>query len=116
MIAFWGDRELPVYAMYDTAATGPAALLEVADSLGLEINSEPTNLGRFNSYQKEYCDYASFQIKSLDGSLILDVKDALIGTLLTTERDKPPRNTDICHSITSHFCNLYIQHKCSDHL
>ena len=48
--------------MYDTAATGPAALLEVADSLGLEINSEPTNLGRFNSYQKEYCDYALFQI------------------------------------------------------
>ena len=86
-----------MYAMYDTAATGPAALLEVADALGLEINSEPTNLGRFNSYQKEYCDYASFQIKSLDGSLILDVKEALIGTLLTTERDKPPRNKDISH-------------------
>ena len=86
-----------MYAMYDTAATGPAALLEVADSLGLDLNSEPTNIGRFNSYQKEYCDFASFHIKSLDGSLVLDVKDALIGTILTTERDKPPRNRDISH-------------------
>ena len=50
VIAFNGDRSILVYAMYDTAATAPAGLLEVADAIGAEIASEPCNLAKFNSY------------------------------------------------------------------
>ena len=97
VIAFNEDREVPVYAMFDTAATGAAGLDEIAYALGLELSSEPTQLATFNSYQREVHDFASFKIRSLDGATELDVKEAIIGTLLTTERDVPPKNSDISH-------------------
>ena len=97
VIAFNEDREVPVYAMFDTAATGAAGLDEIADALDLELRSEPTNLAIFNSYQREVHEFASFKIRSLDGATVLDVKEAIIGTLLTTERDIPPKNSDIAH-------------------
>ena len=91
--------------MYDTAATAPAGLLEVADAIGAEITSESCNLAKFNSYNREVCDFASFKISSLDGTTVLDVKDAIIGTLLTTERDRPPKNSDIEH--LDYMCDVH---------
>ena len=105
VIAFNGDRSILVYAMYDTAATAPAGLLEVADAIGAELTSEPCNLAKFNSYHREVCDFASFKISSLDGTTVLDVKDAIIGTILTTERDSPPKNSDIEH--LDYMCDVH---------
>ena len=65
VIAFNEDREVPVYAMFDTAATGAAGLDEIADALDLELRSEPTNLAIFNSYQREVHEFASFKIFKL---------------------------------------------------
>ena len=42
-------------------------------------------------------DFTNFTVQPIDGSFSIDVDNALVGTILTTERDKPPKNHDIGH-------------------
>ena len=83
--------------MIDSAATSSAILLETADMINAEIFQLPCRLSTFDSSTETQRDFTNFKVKPLDRSFELDVQEALVGQILTTERDQPPRNSDIAH-------------------
>ena len=97
VLASVAGKEIPVYAMIDSAATSSAILLETADLIGAEIFQLPCKLSTFDSTIETERDFTNFTIKPLDRSFELDIQNALVGQILTTERDRPPRNSDIAH-------------------
>ena len=42
-------------------------------------------------------DFTDFTVKTLDRTFEKNVQKALVGQILTTENDRPPRNSDISH-------------------
>ena len=97
VLASAAGREIPVYAMIDSAATSSAILLETADLIGADIFQLPCKLSTFDSTIETERDFTNFKIKPLDKSFELDIQNALVGQILTTEKDKAPRNSDIAH-------------------
>ena len=81
--------------MLDCAATSSAVLLETIDSINGKIFERPCKLSTFDKCESSSRDFANFKILPLDRSFTLEVENALVGTILTTERDRPPRNSQI---------------------
>ena len=81
--------------MIDSAATTSAIKLDLLDSLDGHTFQKNCRLSTFGKNVQSQRDFANFEITPLDGTFTLDVKNALVGNVLTTERDKPPRNDDI---------------------
>ena len=81
--------------MLDCAATSSAVLLETLDSINGKIFELPCKLSTFDKCESSSRDFANFKILPLDRSFTLEVENALVGTILTTERDRPPRNSKI---------------------
>lgn len=104
-----GESERATYAMLDCAATSSAILLEIVDSVKGEIFELPCKLSTFDSCQDSTREFCNFEVMPLDRSFTLDVQNGLVGTILTTEQDQPPRNLEIAqHSYLSdvHFDEL----------
>ena len=91
------ETERTTYVMLDSAATSSAALLDTIDSINGHIFELPCKLSTFDSCESSSRDFANFEILPLDRSFSLDVKNALVGRILTTERDKVPKNDEIEH-------------------
>ena len=89
-----GNFERATYAMLDSAATSSAVLLETIDSVNGMIYEKTCKLSTFDKCESSQRDFASFEILPLDRSFSLEVDNALVGNILTTEKDKPPRNQD----------------------
>ena len=83
--------------MLDSAATTSAILFNIADSIGAEIYQTPCVLSTFNSREESLRDFTNFTVQPIDGTFDIDVENALVGSILTTERDRPPKNHDISH-------------------
>ena len=83
--------------MLDSAATTSAILASLADRIGADVFQESCQLSTFDSCEESKRDFANFTVQPIDGEFSLDIVNALVGTILTTERDKPPRNSDVCH-------------------
>ena len=90
-----GQNRLPVYAIIDSAATAYAAKPRIMEAVGAQIFSQPCSLSRFGGVEDGPRNFANFTLESLDGSIKIDVKNALVGEILTTERDKPPSNEEV---------------------
>ena len=84
-----------MYAVIDTAATIYAAKPCVVDAIGAEVFELPCSLSRFGGVEDGPRSFVNFTIESLDGATRIEVKNALVGNILTTERDKPPSNDEI---------------------
>ena len=87
MIIKSGDSERTTYAMLDCAATSSAVLLETLDSINGKIFELPCKLSTFDKCESSSRDFANFKILPLDRSFTLEVENALVGTILTTEID-----------------------------
>ena len=81
--------------MYDSGCTSVAVLSEAIYSVGAPVFGQPCRLSTFGSDTCEMREFADFEILSLDRSLVLPIKGALVGDVLTTERDRPPKNSDL---------------------
>ena len=81
--------------MYDSGCTSVAVLEKAIHSVGAPVFSQPCRLSTFGSDTCEMRDFADFEILSMDRQLVLPIKEALVGDVLTTERDRPPRNSDL---------------------
>ena len=90
-------KSIATYAMIDSAATSSAILDTIAASVDATITQQPCKLTTFDSKSNEFRDFTDFSIQPLDRSFTLNIKNALVGKILTTEHDRPPRNTDIAH-------------------
>ena len=95
VIASAGGPEILVYAMIDTAATSSAILLETLDAIGAPISQKSCKLSTFDQCTEAQRDFADFKVSPLDKSFEIEVNDALVGQILTTERDIPPSNSTI---------------------
>ena len=83
--------------MLDSAANTSAILASLADRIGAEVFQSSCKLSTFGSCEESMRDFANFTVQPMDGEFSIDIENALVGTILTTERDKPPRNRDISH-------------------
>ena len=81
--------------MYDSGCTSVAVLSEAIYSVGAPVFSQPCRLSTFGKDTCEIREFADFEILSMDRQLILPIKGALVGDTLTTERDQPPKNSDL---------------------
>ena len=95
MIIQSGNQEQATYAMLDCAATSSAVLSDILDSINGIILERSCKLSTFDKCENSMRNFADFKIQPLDRSFTLDVGNALVGDILTTERDKAPRNLDI---------------------
>ena len=90
-----GENQAHTYAMIDSAATTSAIKLDLLDAINGHVFQKNCRLSTFGRNGRSQRDFTDFEITPLDGSFTLDVRNALVGDILTTERDKPPRNKDI---------------------
>ena len=90
-----GDRTLATYAMLDTAATRCAISPSLVAQLGLETRTSRTTLASFGYKTTCEREHVDLTVEPLDGTFSLDLKDALVGEILTTEQDKLPSYADI---------------------
>ena len=84
-----------MYAVIDTAATIYAAKPCVVEAIGAEVFELPCSISRFGGVEDGPRSFVNLTIESLDGSTRIEVKNVIVGDILTTERDKPPSNEEI---------------------
>ena len=90
-----GECERPVYGMFDSGCTSAVVLSNVSESVHITTKSHLCQLSTFDEDKCEEREFATFEVLSMDRSVKVKVKDALVGDLLTTEKEHPPRNCDI---------------------
>ena len=95
IIVKYGENRAYTYAMIDSAANTSAIKLDLLDLINGHISQKNCKLATFGKNVRSQRDFTEFEIMPIDESFTLDVKNALVGNILTTERDRPPSNNDI---------------------
>ena len=89
------NSETTSYALCDSGANCSAVRQDIIDQIQGEIFELPCKLTTFGSCENSNRNFTNLKILPLDRTFSLDIKNALVGDILTTERDKPPKNEDI---------------------
>ena len=89
------ERNIHTNALLDYAATSSCAAYSLIQDLGIDTWTRTTTISSFDLTATAERERANFRISHVDGSNIFDVRGAIVGTLLTTERDYPPTHEDI---------------------
>ena len=87
--------------MLDTAATCSCIMTDLASRISAKIKYLSIKLGTFGGESTSIREVASFQVKNLLETVELEVNNALVSDILSTESECPPRN-----SMTSRFPHL----------
>ena len=80
------------YALIDSGASISAIRLDAADFVGAKVTQKESKLVTFGKNETAQRDFASFEIEPIDKTFCIKIKDALVGDILTTEKEKPPKN------------------------
>ena len=91
----FGGRSVETYGLLDSGATGCGISRKITNLLQLPVRIESRRLSTFNYSGTAMRKLTSCTVEALDGSCILDIGEALVGEILTTEREKPPSIDDI---------------------
>ena len=83
------------YALLDSGATCSGVSKRVANRLGLPIRFENRRLSTFNYQGNALRELTKFSVQSLDRATTLEVSEALVGEILTTEKESVPSQDDI---------------------
>ena len=81
--------------MFDSGCTSAVLLSRVSESVNIITRTHLCQLSTFDEDKCEEREFASFELLSMDRSVKVKVRNALVGDLLTTEKEYPPRNNDI---------------------
>ena len=90
-----GECSIATYALLDNGATGCGISYKLAEKLQLPIRVESRGLSSWGYEGVALRELTSFGVESLDGKTILQVDEALVGHVLTTEHERPPVLEDI---------------------
>ena len=90
-----GGVSIPVYALLDTGANRSAILTSLVYRIGGKINEKFCKISTFGQNVSSNCEFTDFSVQPLDESFSFLVKGAIVGDILTTERDIPLTNKDI---------------------
>ena len=86
---------LMTYALLDGGSTGAAISSQLVQRLNMNVRNEPMTIATYNYKQTATRQLVDFTIEPIDESFSLDMKNTLVGEILTTEADRPPMQDDI---------------------
>ena len=90
-----GDVEWPTYALLDTGANTSAIIKPLVDKINAPINTLKIKLGTFDRNSTQKREVASFEVSNLNKSFKINIKNALVGNLLSTEGESPTNANDL---------------------
>ena len=88
-----GNRSLVTYALLDTGATSCAINRKLALDLGLDIREQYKTLYTFDKASHGVKEVTSFIVTDINENIRLEIINALVGDIMTTESEVPcPKN------------------------
>ena len=93
--AISGGKSIVTYAMLDGGATNPVIREEVVEALGMKSEEKESTLVTVGVTAQGVRRFSQLEVANLGGDVVLNVKEALIMDILTTEYDKPPTNEEV---------------------
>ena len=87
--------QVRTYAMLDGGAANSVVSKSLAKSLKLETKERDSTLIVVGGSSREKRQFGDVAIANLEGNLVINVKEAVVMDILTTEEDKPPSNDEI---------------------
>ena len=94
VLASAGDSIVAVYALFDSGASCSAISSDLVHKINAPISSLNIHLGTFDNQSVADREVASFVITDLNESIEINVNNALIGSILSTEHEAPPRKNN----------------------
>ena len=88
-------RKRPTYAMFDTGATMCALARSMVQELGIKVVVRNMTLGTFDKISHGEREMVSYRIHDINEKLVFEINDSLVGSFMTTEKEKPPTNACI---------------------
>ena len=86
---------VPTYAMFDSGASCSAISLDLVHRIGVNTQNLNIRLGTFDHEIVAEREVTSFLVSNLNGDLEISVENALVGTVLSTENEVPPRSNQL---------------------
>ena len=93
--AVYKGVSLRTYALLDSGATGSAISSQLVQQLDMNVRQEMMTVATYDYKSTALRRLVDFSIEPIDGSFCIDMKNTLVGEILTTESDKPPSQIDI---------------------
>ena len=90
-----GGAKWPTYALLDTGASVSAVNEEIVSKINAPLRTVAVELGTFNNRTTSLWDVASFRVENLNENFSIDVNNALVGKMLSTEREQPPKIAEL---------------------
>ena len=94
LITYNGNRR-PSYALLDTGANTSAITNSLCEELEIPKTFINVNLNTFDQSSNKKRAIASFKVTDLNNTFELNVENALVGELLSTENELPPTSHDL---------------------
>ena len=82
-------------AMFDTGARMCALARSMVRELGIKVVVKNMTLGTFDKISHGEREMVSYRIHDIDEKLVFEISDSLVGSFMTTEKEKPPTNSCI---------------------
>ena len=90
-----GDEKWPTYALLDTGANCSAISKPLIEKINAPVKNLKINLGTFDRNVTQKREVANFEVWDLNESFKINIENALVGNLLSTEREVPPNIADL---------------------
>lgn len=95
---------MPTYAMLDTGANVAGISRDLCGAINAPTKTIVVKLGTFDKTTTSLREVASFTVSNLNRTFFLHVNNALIGNMLSTEREQPPTAKEMAK--IPHFAGL----------
>ena len=86
---------LTTYALLDSGATGSAISSLLVQRLNMNVRQETMTVATYNYKGTALRQLVDFAIEPIDRSFSIDMRNTLVGEILTTESEQPPSQEDI---------------------
>ena len=86
---------LTTYALLDNGATGSAISSLLVQRLSMNVRQETMTVATYNYKGTALRQLVDFTIEPVDRSFSIDMRNTLVGEILTTESEQPPSQGDI---------------------
>ena len=83
----YGDTSLPTYALLDSGATGSAISWKLVERMNMTVRHETMTISTYDYKGTAPRCLVNVCIEPLDGTFSIELRDTLVGNILTTEGD-----------------------------
>ena len=90
-----GGVPIPTYAMFDSGASLSAINSDLVNKIASPVQKIDIRLGTFDAETVAEREVTSFSISNLQGNLSIQVNNALVGNILSTENEVPPSQSQL---------------------